>query len=164
MLRVMAKRRVDLMLEPLLVERVDAAAARLRWSRTTFVAAALEGAVRDPSFGREAFEWGPGFEEASGDGREAVAASRPSPGSSPSASPQASELEEAPVPNPPASPRAPEFSPAPDFGPLVRRGSDVLGPEPNVDRFERTDDYRRAMALYRERQPWEQLMKGGRDG
>jgi hypothetical protein len=74
------------------------------------------------------------------------------------------ELEEAPVPNPPAPPRVPEFSPAPDFGPLVRRGSDVLGPEPNVDRFEKTDDYRRAMALYRERRPWEQLMKGRRDG
>jgi hypothetical protein len=41
----------------------------------------------------------------------------------------------------------------------VVRGSDVRAVEPNVDRFAHTDDYRRAMALFRAREPWQQLMK-----
>jgi hypothetical protein len=47
--------------------------------------------------------------------------------------PRAPELEEKPVPNPPAPPRVPEFSPAPDFGPLVRRGSEVFKKDPRAD-------------------------------
>jgi hypothetical protein len=104
MLRVMAKRRVDLMLEPLLVERVDAAAARLRWSRTTFVTAALEGMLEDARGGVPDLPRADVENVVENERGELVKGDPAKPASFEFRLP---EMEERPVPNPPASPRVP---------------------------------------------------------
>jgi hypothetical protein len=128
----MAKRRVDLLLDPDLVALADTRAAELRWSRTTLVTAALEDFLDSAKRAVPDVPKPRGVQQAVE--RQAQKPARRAP-----------TLEEQTADPPPDFGR-------PDLGQLVKRGSDLLGSRPSRLSFVTDEEWKNAVRLWEARE------------